>query len=368
MLEVNHLSKSYNRSEVLNNISFKLLSGDIVGILGENGSGKSTLLKIISGIVAPTAGDVRYVGQLSSLLEIGSGIQPDLTGEENYYLKGELLGLSRPDLKNRIGELNQFTELAPWMNHPVKHYSDGMYMRLAFGIALTLEADIYLFDEILAVGDTKFQQKCFETIINLSQKGKIIVLVSHNITELERYCNRFIWLKKGEVREQSDSPQVLDRYLRDQLMGSDPNKILPWQHASLAFSQLSITNEQGEQRLTNTNEIWFAAEFQILKPLSVFNVTMHIQDHSGLPIFSISTSTSAGWIHEKKPQNVKLSTFVESGFLNAGTYTVSFYIQIESRVFQLRNLFFLGVSQSESDTQSHLFSGKIRTNFQWKQL
>ncbi|WP_421898419.1 ABC transporter ATP-binding protein [Marinoscillum sp.] len=366
MLEVNYLSKSYGDSEVLSDISFKLIPGDIVGILGENGSGKSTLLKIISGIVSPSSGDVYYHGQLSSLLEIGSGIQPDLTGEENYYLKGELLGLTRLELKQRINELNQFTELANWMNQPVKHYSDGMYMRLAFGIALTLEADIYLFDEILAVGDTKFQQKCFETILNLSQQGKIIVLVSHNITELERYCNRFIWLQKGMLKEQSNNTQVLDNYLKDQLTGTHP-KILPWQHESLAFSGLNITNEKGNQKLTNTDEIRLAAEFQILKPVSVFNVTMHIQDYSGLPIFSISTSTSTGWTPEKKPQNVKLSTFVESGFLNAGTYTLSFYIQIESRVFQLRNLIFLSVSQSESDTQSQLFSGKIRTNFQWKQ-
>lgn len=366
MLKVADLSKNYADITALQHINFHVSPGEVVGILGANGSGKTTLLKIISGIVAPTTGEITYTGTLSSLLEIGSGIHPDLTAKENYFMKGGLLGISKAVLHQRLPDLLDFTELSEWINKPVKHYSDGMYMRLAFGIALTLEADIYLFDEVLAVGDVRFQRKCFDIIQQLSAEGKIIIMVSHNVFELEKYCSRYIWLAQGRIKSMSESRDLLDEYIKNQLIDSDIASDILWKNNKLEIQNLTLTTSEGLNILTNTDEIVASLEVNVLQFIDQLNLTMHIQDHYGTPIFSISTATSDHWQEQVAPQQFKIRSTIDPDFLNPGFYTASIYIHIEKNVYQLRNLSSFSIAQSEKDEKSEYFSGRVRTKFQWR--
>lgn len=194
---------------VLKNVSFKIAQGETVGFIGDNGAGKSTTLKIIANILRPNEGTVRVNGTISSLLEIGAGFQADLTGSENVYLYGSILGLSKKELSRKFDEIVDFAELREFINTPVKNYSSGMYMRLGFAVAINVDPDIILIDEILAVGDESFQRKCLAKIDEFRAKGKTIVFVSHDMSSVKRICDRVFYVKKGgEVIEGSPDEMI----------------------------------------------------------------------------------------------------------------------------------------------------------------
>lgn len=197
----------------LRDVSFSVYPGDSLGILGPNGSGKSTMLKLINGILEPTSGRITLRGQVASLLELGAGFHQDLTGRENIYLNGSVYGVSRKQMDARLESIIDFAELGDFIDTPVKHYSSGMYVRLGFSVAIHTEPDVLVVDEVLTVGDQVFQQKCLERIHDMKSKGVAIVLVSHSLTEVERLCDRAIWLQNGLVRADGDSTGVVDEYL-----------------------------------------------------------------------------------------------------------------------------------------------------------
>lgn len=199
--------------EVLSDITLSIEKGDVVGLIGENGCGKSTLLKLISRIMYPNAGDIRIRGRVSSLLELGAGFHPDLTGRENIYTNASIFGLSRQEINHRLLEIIEFSELQDYIDNPVRTYSSGMYMRLAFSVAINVDADIILIDEILAVGDTNFQAKCFENLRRLKHQGKTIVIVTHDTGSIEKLCNRAVWLHNGQIEHEGKPFEVIDRYL-----------------------------------------------------------------------------------------------------------------------------------------------------------
>lgn len=197
----------------LKDVSFDVKQGEIIGVIGENGSGKSTLLKILSGITKPTTGRVEIYGRIASILDIGAGFHPDLTGRENIYLKGQLLGMSAQDITQHYEEIVAFSELNDFINMPIKHYSDGMFLRLAFSSLLHLDADILLLDEVLSVGDTGFQLKSIERIHQIAKAGKTILLVSHQPQELITLCTGYLHLEQGKVAKFGHSAFVLQNYL-----------------------------------------------------------------------------------------------------------------------------------------------------------
>ncbi|RED92312.1 ABC transporter ATP-binding protein [Marinoscillum furvescens] len=357
MLNVNNISKIYGNFSVLKDVSFQAEAGDVIGIIGANGCGKSTLLKIISGIVAPTAGEVSYEGALSSLLEIGSGIHPDLTGKANYFLKGGILGIGKRELQAKYEQLVAFTELGDWLDQPVKNYSNGMYMRLAFGIALALDADIYLFDEILSVGDAPFQQKCLRTIEELSDKGKIILMVSHNMSEITNHCSRVLWLNEQKVVLGDVSEDIIGDYLSSAF--NKPHD-LPHRLEDVVINDLVL---QPDSVVTGNEPLEIRLDLHIAKPLQNFQVTVHIQDQQSIPIFSVSTATANDWSTPGIGNHV-LAVTIPANFLNQGIYTLSFYLHIEKQVHQIRNLTFFRVTDDAQNNQ--LFSGKIKTNLGWK--
>src|ERR1700730_648063 len=178
----------------LKDVSFEIKQGDVVGIIGRNGAGKSTLLKILSRITDPTEGRIRIKGRVASLLEIGTGFHPDLTGRENTYLNGAILGMTRSEIKSRFDEIVAFAEIETFIDTPVKHYSSGMYVRLAFAVAAHLEPEILIVDEVLAVGDARFQKKCLNKMQNAGQQGRTVLFVSHNMPAITRLCERAILL------------------------------------------------------------------------------------------------------------------------------------------------------------------------------
>lgn len=201
------------RQQVLNNINLNIRKGETVALIGTNGSGKSTLLKLMTKIIFPNTGSITTNGKLTSLLELGAGFHQDFTGRENIYFNASIFGLTRKDIEARIDDIIEFSELGTFIDNPVRTYSSGMYMRLAFSVAINVDADILLIDEILAVGDQHFQDKCYKKLEELKNSGKTIVIVTHSLDVVKKLCHRAIWIYKGEVRLDGDPVYVIDEYL-----------------------------------------------------------------------------------------------------------------------------------------------------------
>ena len=202
------------KREVLKGINLKIKEGEVVALIGTNGSGKSTLLKLMTKIIYPNKGTIITNGKLTSLLELGAGFHDDFTGRENIYFNASIFGLTKKEIDEKIDEIIEFSELGEFIDNPVRTYSSGMYMRLAFSVAINVQAEILLIDEILAVGDQHFQDKCFNKLLELKKSGKTIVIVTHSMDQVKRFCNRAIWLYKGEIRKDGKVSEVLEEYLK----------------------------------------------------------------------------------------------------------------------------------------------------------
>ena len=201
--------------EVLKGVSFDVPTGTTFGIVGRNGSGKSTMLKLIAGIGKPTAGSVRVQGRVSALIELGAGFHPEISGRENVYINGLMLGLSRREIADRFDDIVRFAELDEFIDAPVKTYSSGMYMRLGFAVAINVEPDVLLVDEVLAVGDEAFTHKCLDKFAEFRRRGRTILLVTHSLDLVTRFCDQALWLDSGVVKADGDPKRVIDAYLMD---------------------------------------------------------------------------------------------------------------------------------------------------------
>ena len=201
-----------NYKTVLSDISLTINKGETVALIGVNGSGKSTLLKLITRIIYPTSGAIKVNGKVSSLLELGAGFHPDFSGRENIYFNASIFGLTKKEIDDRLDSIIEFSELEEFIDTPIRTYSSGMYMRLAFSVAINVDADIILIDEILAVGDQHFQEKCMDKMLELKKNGKTIVFVSHSAGAVKFLCDRAIWLKDGEIEMDDKTEDVLKEY------------------------------------------------------------------------------------------------------------------------------------------------------------
>ena len=200
--------------EVLKNVDLKIKKGETVALIGVNGSGKSTLLKLMTKIIYPNEGTIEINGKLTSLLELGAGFHPDFTGRENIYFNASIFGLTAAEIDKRVSDIIEFSELGSFIDNPVRTYSSGMYMRLAFSVAINVDAEILLIDEILAVGDQHFQEKCFAKMKELKESGKTIVVVSHALASVKELCDRAVWINEGEIRMDGKSSDVIEEYLK----------------------------------------------------------------------------------------------------------------------------------------------------------
>ncbi len=200
---------------VLNDIDLNISKGETVALIGVNGSGKSTLLKLMTKIIYPTTGKIETYGKLTSLLELGAGFHPDFTGRENIYFNAAIFGLTRGEIDKRLGQIIEFSELGEFIDSPVRTYSSGMYMRLAFSVAINVDAEILLIDEILAVGDQHFQDKCFNKLKELKNSGKTIVIVSHSLGSVSEFCDRTVWLHEGKIKMDGKTEIIIPEYLKE---------------------------------------------------------------------------------------------------------------------------------------------------------
>jgi len=205
-------SKREEKFWALRDVSLEVKEGEVLGLIGRNGSGKTTLLKILSRITRPTAGWAEIHGRVGSLLEVGTGFHPELTGRENAYLSGAILGMGKREITRKFDEIVSFAELEKFIDTPVKHYSSGMYVRLAFAVAAHLEPEILLVDEVLAVGDIKFQRKCLGKMGDVARAGRTVILVSHQLNQIRRLCQRVVWLDAGTLRENGPTAEVVGAY------------------------------------------------------------------------------------------------------------------------------------------------------------
>lgn len=254
------LFKNRNRHEVhevLKGINLSIKQGEVVGLIGENGSGKSTLLKLMTKIIYPTSGDIKINGKVSSLLELGAGFHPDMTGRENIYNNASIFGLTKNEIDDRLETIIDFSELGEFIDNPVRTYSSGMYMRLAFSVAINVNADILLVDEILAVGDASFQAKCFNKMQEIKNEGKTIVIVSHDAGSIERLCDRAVWIDEGFKKKDGIPHDVIALYL-DKIMNKEINKNIDYdikleENTDVKEEKIGITEKNTEVSEKNTN-------------------------------------------------------------------------------------------------------------------
>lgn len=203
------------KREVLKDINLSIKEGEAVALIGVNGSGKSTLLKLMTKIIYPNKGKITVNGKLTSLLELGAGFHPDFSGRENIYFNASIFGLTRKQIDARLNDIIEFSELGSYIDNPVRTYSSGMYMRLAFSVAINVDADILLVDEILSVGDQHFQEKCINKMKELKKQGKTMVFVTHSLGSARELCDRAVWLNKGTLQMDGDVNEVIDKYLEE---------------------------------------------------------------------------------------------------------------------------------------------------------
>lgn len=252
---------------VLKDINLEIEKGVTVGLIGQNGSGKSTLLKLLTKIIYPNKGNINIAGRVSSLLELGAGFHPDFTGRENIYFNSSVFGLTKKEIDNRIDEIIEFSELEEFIDNPVRSYSSGMYMRLAFATAINVDPDILLIDEVLAVGDTAFQKKCLEKINEFKSRGKTIVFVSHDHGVVERLCDTAVWLHDGQISEVGNTRKVIDAYLLK--LAENDDKRLSSKHkqqneiVSVSAKKKLEENESQSVNIENRSNRWGTREIEI---------------------------------------------------------------------------------------------------------
>jgi len=312
----------------LRDISIDIEQGEIIGIIGPNGAGKSTLLKILSEITEPTVGEIRIRGQVGTLLEVGTGFHPELSGRENIFLNGAILGMKRREIKSKIEDIVEFSGIGNFLDTPVKRYSSGMYVRLAFSVAAYLESEILLVDEVLAVGDSNFQKKCINKMDDFSKSGKTIIFVSHNMNAITRLCSRVILLLEGGICEDGPSTKTVASYLNREKKGK---AFVEWNNLDCAPGNdwVSLISMKIRDHNGNVNEIHdiskpinIEIEYFIKKPGLKMLPKLHIINGEGNIVF-VTQDNNSYWTHEPGQYGYYESTLeIPGNFLSEGTYSV----------------------------------------------
>lgn len=347
----------YNKIDVIKGISFDVHKGEVVGIIGKNGCGKSTMLKMLSKLLKPTTGSISIKGRVSSLIELGAGFHPDMTGRENIYINASIFGFTKSQIEAKIDSIIQFSELEEYIDSPVRVYSSGMYLRLAFSVAISVEPEVLLVDEILGVGDAAFQRKCFNRVKALTESGMTIVIVSHSTGQIEQLCNRVLWIEDGIIREEGAPRVVCEHYLE----ASEKYRVerVLKEHQRLIEQYASVEEaKKNNRRLTcediseqydvdayrdgdgtvevvklqlldaggNPSQLFGRAE-----PFSVniqyksngevpFSLTVAIARDDGVPIYEVSTESDMGEKVKSKKNGSIVFNFLENNMLSAKYY------------------------------------------------
>jgi lipopolysaccharide transport system ATP-binding protein len=298
-----HLARGHKRGRdtiwALDHVTFDVQAGEAVGIVGRNGAGKTTLLKILSGITLPTHGEARVWGRVGSLLEVGTGFHPDLTGRENILLNGAILGMHRGEIMRKFDEIVAFAEVERFIDTPVKRYSSGMYLRLAFSVAAHLEPEILLVDEVLAVGDASFQRKCIGKMSDVTGEGRTVLFVSHNMAAIRSLTQRTLWLERGALVEYGPTSEVVSRYLSatDVSIGTGAVELTSeefrrgvWKQTvrNVSFDSLTLVGPDGEPtaHVPELTPLRFDIGLQVREPIRFLEIALRVKTSEGSRIFS----------------------------------------------------------------------------------
>lgn len=339
----------------LKDVSFEINEGDVVGVIGRNGAGKSTLLKILSQITPPTEGEIKLRGRVASLLEVGTGFHPELTGRENVYLNGAILGMKRWEINKKFNEIVEFAEIEKFLDTPVKHYSSGMYMRLAFSVAAHLEPEILLIDEVLAVGDAQFQKKCLGKMSDVSKQGRTILFVSHNMAAVAELCKSAILLNQGTIEIVDSTKNVLARYSEKTILSNEPlsNRRNRVGRNSTRFDEIEINNNNpviGGKKFTANISYKSSHNHQLVN----CRVGVTFKNKTGSVLFMCSSDVSEESLELTPNGIIELS--ISRLPLSAGEYSLDLFIEVNHEVEDLiedaitfsvdRSEFFGGLKQT----------------------
>jgi lipopolysaccharide transport system ATP-binding protein len=336
-----HSSRSDDLIWALRDVSFEVKQGEVVGIIGRNGAGKSTLLKILCKITEPTEGRVELRGRVGSLLEVGTGFHPELTGHENVYLYGAILGMDRWEVTRKFDEIVSFAEIEKFIDTPVKKYSSGMYMRLAFAVAAHLEPEILLVDEVLAVGDAAFQKKCLGKMGDVSKAGRTVLFVSHNMGAINRLCRRSLWLDDGRVLKEGDTAEIIHRYQSQSFVAAPHWQRVDHSNASgdLAFISVKATNDQYQMtsHFAGDEMIRVLIEYRVGRYLSGCQIGVRLHNSEGLPILTTADSDATGASATSKEPGLYHASFkIPGNLLVPGTYSLLIAAHLPQRnVYEL---------------------------------
>ena len=362
--------RNYETLWALKDINFEIAPGEVVGVIGRNGAGKSTLLKVLSRITEPTTGRAELYGRVASLLEVGTGFHPELTGRENIYLNGAILGMKKAEINRKFDEIVAFAELERFLDTPVKRYSSGMYMRLAFAVASHLEPEILLVDEVLAVGDASFQKKCLGKMGRVAREGRTVLFVSHNMSAIRSLCRRAFWLDKGEIVGTGETGQVVSDYIKRGALSTlerewEDSPVAPGDEtARLHHVSVTALGQEIDEPLTVKTAIQLNAVIRNYLPDAVLNFSVVLYNLEGVAIFNTGSGSRSF------PAGLVQGSFVIPGdFLNDGTYTVRLLIvkNLTEVVLDLHELLVFEVHDADRPTNWFgKWVGAVRPKFDWE--
>ena len=281
----------------LKDISFEVKQGEVLGIIGRNGAGKSTMLKILSRVTAPTTGECRIKGRIASLLEVGTGFHPELTGRENIFLNGAILGMTKDEIRRKFDEIVAFSEVEKYIDTPVKRYSSGMYVRLAFAVAAHLEPEILIIDEVLAVGDAAFQKRCLGKMGDVAKQGRTVLFVSHNLAAIIALCSQSLLFRDGALAERGNTESVVDRYLQE---GLDKTEIPLDMRTDrkgdgrIRITSFSISNQKGNPSIQSSDSLLINIGYKSNQPYAGASFLVGIYDNLNRPIFFLDSNVAGG--------------------------------------------------------------------------
>ncbi len=343
----------------LQDVDFDIKKGDVVGIIGRNGAGKSTLLKILSRITEPTTGQIDLHGRVGSLLEVGTGFHPELTGRENIFLNGAILGMSRVDIARQFDAIVEFSGTEKFLDTPVKRYSSGMYVRLAFAVAAHLNNDILIVDEVLAVGDYAFQQKCLNRMQDVSNSGNTVLIVSHNMAVLGEIAKSAVWLQKGRVRDIGNLNDIIGKYLSDQAVSGGQWELEQWDDAQIAaITHLRLLQEEQEVSgdLVSDKAFDFELRYTLRREMPFCRVGVILYTSTGIVVFSTAEPDSDG----NSPCDRAAGTYtarctVPAWLLSPGGYVATLHIDDapNSRHFTADQVFSFSVVETALRGMGH---------------
>ena len=353
----------------LRDVSITIKEGEIVALIGKNGAGKSTLLKILSEITEPTEGEAHIFGKVASLLEVGIGFHPELSGRENIYLNGAILGMSREETRSKFDDIVAFSEVERFIDTPVKRYSSGMYVRLAFAVAAHLDPDILIIDEVLAVGDLAFQQKCLRKLRSVREQGRTVIVVSHSMATVTSLCERAIWLDQGRVKATGPAAEIVSRYVEEGIQND-----VVWQprhasHAAFEYHSVAVVradNEQAADSVPADVGVDIIFDFSVVSQLPPGRLFLRVHNEYGETLFTSTSADGSGVRGEPwRMGRQKMRCRIPRNLLMPGRYSVSVSHPFGTYDVMHDNIVTFTVNEQNSLIDADLRDGKVAPLLEW---